>query len=120
MDKKKIFLVIVGIVITISIIGWSVTGYFVKNDSDIDKFAKCLSEKGVTMYGAEGCGHCKQQKEMFGDSFKYVNYVECPDKPDLCLEKGIKGYPTWIINGMLYLGAQSLETLSSLTGCNLK
>ena len=109
MNTKKIFLVIVGIVIIIAIIGWSVTGLFVKNDNDMDKFAKCLAEKGATMYGAEWCGHCQDQKNMFGDSFKYINYVECPNKPDICLNAGIKGYPTWIINGVLYPGVQVLK-----------
>jgi glutaredoxin len=71
------------------------------------------------MYGAEWCGHCKQQKEMFGESFKYVNYVECPENQVLCEQMGITGYPTWIINGVHKEGAQSIEELSSLTGCPL-
>ena len=65
--------------------------------SDKDAFAKCLTTKGLTMYGAEWCPHCKEEKALFGDSFKYVNYVECPQNTDLCLAKGIQGYPTWIV-----------------------
>jgi hypothetical protein len=63
--------------------------------SDKDAFAKCLTEKGWTMYGAEWCGHCKDQKALFGDSFQYIKYVECPNNTQLCLDKGINGYPTW-------------------------
>lgn len=60
--------------------------------------AKCLTEKGWTMYGADWCPHCKAQKEMFGvDAFKFVNYVECPENSNLCNAKGITGYPTWIV-----------------------
>jgi len=117
----KTILIIITL-IAIGIVAWSVSGYFVKDDSDdtdLDKFAKCLSEKGATMYGAEWCGHCKNQKEMFGASFKYVNYVECPDKPNVCIDAGIEGYPTWIINGLPYAGEQSLERLGELTGCSL-
>jgi hypothetical protein len=66
-------------------------------DKNYDAFAKCLTEKGATMYGAEWCPHCKEQKAVFGNSFKYINYVECPDNTQLCLDKGIQGYPTWII-----------------------
>ena len=84
-----------------------------------DGFAMCLSENGATMYGANWCSHCQNQKHMFGDSFEYVNYVECPDNQDLCIEKGIEGYPTWIINGMKYPGEHTLEELSQLTGCSL-
>lgn len=64
---------------------------------DKDAFAKCLTEKGWVMYGAEWCGHCKVQKALFGDSFKYIKYIECPDNTQLCLDKEISGYPTWKI-----------------------
>lgn len=62
---------------------------------DKDSFAKCLTEKGWTLYGAVWCSHCKDQKELFGESFRYIHYVECPDNTELCLDKGINGYPTW-------------------------
>lgn len=65
--------------------------------ADKDAFAKCLTEKGWAMYGAEWCSHCKSQKEMFGDSFQYIKYVECPDNIQFCLDKGINGYPTWLV-----------------------
>ncbi len=112
-------LLIIGIVLLV-VIGWSLSGYFIKpNDTNNYNFAKCLTEKGATMYGAEWCGHCKNQKEMFGESFKYVNYVECPENQELCNEKGIRGYPTWIVNEVQYTGAQQFERLSELTGCSL-
>ncbi len=115
-------LLIIIVLIVIGIVAWSVSGYLVEDDSnlsDLDNFAKCLSDKGATMYGAEWCGHCKNQKEMFDGSFKHINYVECPDSPDVCLNAGIKGYPTWIINGLPYVGEQPLEKLSELTDCPL-
>jgi glutaredoxin len=115
-------LLIIIILIVVGIVGFSVSGYFVKNDnglSDLDKFAKCLSEKGATVYVSQYCGHCKNQKEMFGDSLKYVNSVECTENQQLCQEKGITGVPTWIINGLPYAGVQSFERLSELTGCPL-
>jgi hypothetical protein len=63
---------------------------------DMDSFAKCVTEKGFVLYGAESCSHCKAQKELFGESFQYIKYVECPDNIQFCLDKGINGYPTWI------------------------
>lgn len=65
--------------------------------ADEDAFAKCLTSKGLTMYGAVWCSHCQAQKALFGESFKYVSYVECPDNTNLCLAKGVQGYPTWIV-----------------------
>jgi len=65
--------------------------------ADKDVFAKCLAEKGWAMYGAIWCAHCKAQKELFGDSFKFIKYVECPDNAQLCLDKGVNSYPTWLV-----------------------
>ena len=67
-----------------------------ENAIDKDAFAKCLTEKGLVMYGAEWCENCKIQEEAFGESFKYIKYVECPENTKLCLDAGIQGYPTWI------------------------
>lgn len=84
-----------------------------------DSFAKCLSEKGAKMYGTDWCSHCKAQKKLFGNSFQYVNYVDCDWNKDECLKAGIQGYPTWIIDNKMYTSEQSLERLASLTGCGL-
>ncbi|MBI2102806.1 hypothetical protein HYT55_03130 [Candidatus Woesearchaeota archaeon] len=93
------------------------------NSTKYDYFASCLTEKGVAMYGAFWCSHCKDQKEMFGSSFQYINYVECslPDgstQTEYCVKKEIKGYPTWELeNGTRLEGTVSLEDLSQKTGC---
>lgn len=88
--------------------------------STLDTFAQCLSEKNLTMYGAEWCPHCQREKALFGTSFKYVKYVECPDNAQLCIDKGITGYPTWIdSSGTKHEGEQGLEGLSKISGCPL-
>jgi len=85
-----------------------------------DEFAQCLSSKKLTMYGAAWCSHCKEQKALFGDSFKYVPYVECTENPDQCLKAGVEGYPTWIdVKGEKYKGGQSLEKLGEISNCVL-
>ena len=83
--------------------------------------AKHLTEVKATMYGAYWCPHCMEQKELFGEAFKYINYVECDPmgrraNPALCHEKGIKVYPTWEIKGNFYQGVRSLEELFKLSG----
>jgi len=85
-----------------------------------DDFAICLFEKGAVMYGTEWCSHCKSQKKMFGKSFELVSYVDCDKFRDECLENGVTGYPTWIINGEKYSGEQQLPRLASLTLCELR
>ncbi len=90
-----------------------------------DDFAKCLTEKGVVMYGAYWCPHCKNQEELFGSSWKHVNYVECslPNRAGqnvVCNRAGIKGYPTWEFgDGERVEGEVPLQQLSERSGCSL-
>jgi len=92
-----------------------------------DGFARCLTERGVKMYGAYWCPHCVEQKEKFGASFEYAPYVECGIKGDLhgvsqvCKDAGIKHYPTWQFppTGERVERVFTLEELSDRTGCAL-
>jgi hypothetical protein len=85
-----------------------------------DNFAKCLTSKGAIMYGAVWCENCKIQKDLFGSSFQYIKYVECPENAKLCLDKGIEGYPTWIFtNGREIKGRDTLEDIAKVSGCEL-
>jgi len=86
-----------------------------------DDFASCLGSSGAVMYGADWCPHCQNEKNAFGDSFKFVNYVECPRDPERCIAEGIKGYPTWVFpDGRRFEGEMGLEKLSEESGCLLE
>jgi len=89
------------------------------NNDNLDTFAQCLSDSDAKMYGTEWCGYCKKQKELFGDSFQYVDYTDCDKDRDSCSSQNIEGYPTWKINGNSFPGVQSLEDLSQKTSCPL-
>ena len=88
-----------------------------------DNLAKCITESGAKMYGAFWCGHCKSQKAMFGDSWKFINYIECssPDgrgQTNVCANAGITGYPTWeFADGTRKSGAIPLEELKRISNC---
>lgn len=118
MKRSNKVLLIVGILIVVVIAYFLFNMYFTES-KNVDDFAKCLTTKDAVMFGAEWCPHCKDQKAMFGGSFKYVKYVECPQNQALCDQKGITGYPTWIINGTQYPGLQTFDKLKELTGCAL-
>jgi len=86
------------------------------SQSEADNLAKCLSEKGIKMYGSNECSACSYQKQLFGSSFQYIDFVECTESPELC--QGITGYPTWkSADKELSRGAQPLNKLKSLAGC---
>ncbi|MBR9689400.1 MAG: hypothetical protein GOV01_00685 [Candidatus Altiarchaeota archaeon] len=104
-------------IILISIILYSVN--FNSTPGQYDDFAECISDNGAIMYGTDWCPHCKNQKALFGKSFKKVNYVNCDLEKQRCLEAGVTGYPTWIIAEHPYIGTQQLSTLSDATSCQL-
>ena len=86
------------------------------------KFAKYLKDNGVVKYSAYWCPNCLNQSELFGkQAYKELNVVECArdginSQTQLCIDKKIKWFPTWEINGKLILGVLSLKELSKLTG----
>jgi glutaredoxin len=93
-----------------------------------DAFARCLSSKGIKMYGAYWCPHCADEKALFDQSFKYAPYVECGVQgttaklTDTCSEAGIKHFPTWQFPpvGERVEGLMPLEDLSLRSGCPLE
>lgn len=87
---------------------------------DAATLAKCLAERGVTMYGSAGCSHCLQQKKMFGENFSVIPYVECPKDPLRCIQAGIQAYPTWVFSdGKKLQGVQTFGALAEAGGCEL-
>ena len=99
-------------------------GWYYKNHK-YDKFGQCLATKQARMYGLYWCPHCIEQKEMFGESFHYVPYVECAVKGSSemapqCKIAGVKLFPSWQFAGESPKeGVLSLEALSEKTGCAL-
>lgn len=89
-----------------------------------DDFVDCLASKNIKLYGSYQCGHCKEQKNMFGNTDLTNIYVECGplgnfNNPE-CLSGNIRGVPMWKLqDGSELLGTQNLKTLSRITNCNL-
>tara|TARA_B100001971_G_C18234494_1_gene566214 strand:+ start:133 stop:492 length:360 start_codon:yes stop_codon:yes gene_type:complete len=94
---------------------------------EVEKFAQCLKESGVKMYGSFTCSVCRRQRELFGSAFENVGEVECHPRgenpqTELCLEKDISKTPTWTLekDGVeleRLEGFQSFEELSKISGC---
>jgi hypothetical protein len=105
---------------------WSVA-LSAADKAKLDDFARCLGQKKAVMYGAFYCDHCKEQKDLFGDSTQYLPYVECVEKgtrkvTEQCKMLGIRRTPTWIFeqSGERVDGkVLSLQELSQKTGCKL-
>lgn len=90
-----------------------------------DTFAQCLKDSGAIFYGAFWCPHCVEQKAAFGDSAHLLPYVECStadgrNQTQICKDKKITGYPTWIFKDDSQLnGKVEMTALAEKTGCLL-
>jgi len=78
---------------------------------------ECIASK-ATLYMSESCIHCIKQENMFGENYQYLNKVSCKLDPKKCLEAGITGTPTWVLNdGTQLVGVQELDVLKRVTNC---
>ncbi|WP_017295789.1 vitamin K epoxide reductase family protein [Geminocystis herdmanii] len=100
-------------------LGWEITT--TSGEAEI-ALAKHLAENNAVMYSAYWCPHCYDQKLLFGkEAFKEMAKVECDPKgvapaPQKCIDAKVRAFPTWVIDGTIYEGVQSLEKLAELTG----
>lgn len=122
-ENNKIYIIAGIIAVVLGVVAFSLvrpTGQVVASTGgEYDEFASCLTEEGAIFYGTEWCGFCQQQKDMFGESMELVDFIDCDQNRNVCTSEGIRGYPTWKIDGQLYSGVQQLTRLSELTGCEL-
>lgn len=122
--KIKNMLIVIGAVVIVAGLGlflwWQNS-----QPGTYDDFAKCLKDKGAVFYGAFWCPHCRDQKDLFGSSQKYLPYVECSSSDgnsqlEICKKEKIESYPTWqFADGSREEGELSLEKLSEKSGCQL-
>jgi hypothetical protein len=104
-----VLIIIIVILVALAII------YLPKNNVEKET-AQCIGKNSV-LYVQLGCRACETQEELFGDSYQYLNVVDCFFERELCAEKEIGATPTWIINNVTYKGVQKIKTLEELTGC---
>ena len=126
LSKSVLITGIIIVIILLGFIGFNITKNTTKAPSKYDSFAKCLTDNGVKMYGAYWCPHCNNQKELFGNSWQYVTYIECslPNKAgqtQMCNQAGIKAYPTWEFqDGKRLEGELTFAQLSQYSNCHLE
>ena len=117
---KKTIMIIALLLLVLFLVGCTSSA-----SAPLGNFAQCLSEKGVVMYGAYWCPHCQNQKEMFGNAWNNIVYVECSllnkgGQTQECKDLDINGYPTWeFSDGSRIEGEATFEQLAQKTGCAL-
>ena len=90
-------------------------------NDNLEDFAKCLTDQGAELYGAEWCPHCQEQKELFGASLEFIDYTECTEDQQKCDDEGIKYLPTWKFkDGTSDSGVKPFGYFADKTGCVLQ
>ena len=105
------------IAIIISVIIFSVI-VINRSNGTPDETAKCIGQNSE-LYIQLGCHACESQEKLFGESYQYLNTIDCfyEEERNKCITAEITATPTWIIDGKKYVGVQSIEELKKLTGC---
>ena len=86
------------------------------NANTDEELAKCIGSKSA-LYIQTGCFACQKQEDLFGDTYKFLNTIDCLVQKQECLDKEITATPTWIINSKKFVGIRTIEKLKELTGC---
>jgi uncharacterized membrane protein len=124
--KSKLWLIILIVLGILSLIYFNLPQ---SEKVDYEQLAKCVTEKGINMYGSFRCGVCAKTRDMYGDAFEFINEIECHPQgenpqTERCLEKGIEGTPTWVMepNGVeekRYQGFLSADEMMEFSGCEV-
>lgn len=125
-QSKAVITLATVVLVVLPIVIWAKLSFKSPEAGQYDDLAKCLAAKNVRMYGAYWCVHCQTQKKAFGNSWQYIEYIECSlpggkGQTEECNEAGIKGYPTWDLGkGERLSGEVSIEQLAEKSGCSAK
>ena len=84
------------------------------------ELARELNARGGRFFGAYWCSHCANQKETLGiEAMRLVPYLECDangvdSRRAECQASGIRGYPTWQLDGRLFPGEKGLDEIAEV------
>ena len=128
--KKSLNTKVIVLVLAVIIVGAGVFMFLSgpkADQKDYSTLTKCLTDKGVFMYGSITCNVCKREREYLGPAMQYVKEIECNARSpnsqvELCLARGIEKTPTWILEKdgqelKRLEGFQDAAALADLGGC---
>lgn len=86
--------------------------------SEKEILAKCLTQKGIYLYGTINCPNCDVQKEKFGEAIKDIVYINCFVQKENCTKYSEqKIYPYWGMDETVIVGPIPLDKLKEKTNC---
>lgn len=93
--------------------------------AEMERFGRCLTQKGFVLYTQEGCGLCDHQKATLAGALPFLKNVHCTaEDPGPCVADGVQGFPTWKSRAvsayqkpMHVIGFKAIDWLSRISGC---
>lgn len=76
----------------------------------------CVAER-ATLYGASWEADTQSALSLFQKQGVALTYVACDVSKSACDRAGVKAYPTWSIDGKLYLGRMTIDQLKNAANC---
>ncbi len=77
-SNRIVFLMVAGVIVMLPIVIFNLPPrHPVYHEKDLEGLASCLAARKVKMFGSMSCGHCIQQKGMFGTAFEKIPFINC-------------------------------------------
>jgi hypothetical protein len=74
-----------------------------------------LNAKNIVLYGGDNERWTQEQKAEFGRHAYKIKYVNCEAQRALCEQAGVRGLPSWLINGTMVPGFRKLDDLDVIS-----
>jgi hypothetical protein len=113
-NQLAIFVLIAFWLVIFTIIFFCLRG-FNKTPAVTIEEVKCIASNSL-LYTQDGCRHCENQLEKFGEFQVFLNIIDCTQN-NICFKELIGATPTWKINEEFYEGVYSIKELKKMTGC---
>jgi large repetitive protein len=85
---------------------------------DLVAFAQALTASGAKLYGADWCPFCTDQKNLFEEGDKFLDFVEVTDADrnftNVATQNNITSMPTWIFGNGARLSREQLGHVPTL------
>lgn len=96
------------------------TGYIIGEKIDKDaEFKNCLSEKNIILYINTENPDVTLKEIKLNEYLSSIKIFNCLRNNDLCQEKNINNFPTWIIDDNKIENDISLEELKEYSKCKM-